>query len=137
MENPHTGHGAGIEDVHCCGHSDPTPNCEFLQASSASKADLAQPEKLDEIRTFLPGIGEAEYELRAKLRALRNTASAMVSNTESNTARQLAWIVVEYATPTLYAPGTPVAFADLNKFCTRLMLTAMQAENMDLFGAGQ
>jgi hypothetical protein len=98
---------------------------------------MTEDAQLDDIRTFLPGIGDNEYELRAKLRALRNTASAMVSNTESDTARQLAWIVVEYATPALYAPGTPVAFADLNKLCTRLMLTAMQAENMDLFGAGQ
>jgi hypothetical protein len=94
-------------------------------------------ETLDDIRTFLPGIGDEEHALRAKLRALRNTANAMISNTESDTARQLAWIVVDCATPALYAPGTPVAFADLNKFCTRLMLTAMQAENMDLFGAGQ
>lgn len=92
---------------------------------------------LDEIRTFLPGIGDEEYALRAKLRSLRNTASAMISNTESDTARQLAWIVVEYATPALYAPGIPVEFEELNKLCTRLMLTALQAEKIDTFGAGQ
>lgn len=110
-------------------HAIPTTKPQNCKESSS--------QSLDDIRTFLPGIGEVEYELRAKLRALRNTASAMVSNTESDTARQLAWLVVDYATPCLYAPGTTVAFADLNKLCTRLMLTAMHAEKMDLFGAGQ
>lgn len=91
----------------------------------------------DDIRTFLPTIGEEEYARRAKLRSLRNAATAMVNNTDSSTARGLAWFAIEYATEALYAPDASEALEDLNKFCTRLMLTAMQAEQIDTFGAGQ
>ncbi len=91
---------------------------------------------LDDIRTFLPTIGEEEYERRAKLRSLRNAAAAMIAETNSGTARGLAWIASDYATEALYAARAADALDDLNKFCTRLMLTAMQAEQIDSFGAG-
>lgn len=91
----------------------------------------------DDIRTFLPTIGEEEYARRAKLRSLRNAATAMITATESPTARGLAWIASDYSTEALYAPAAADALDDLNKFCTRLMLTAMQAEQIDAFGAGR
>lgn len=70
--------------------------------------------------------------LRAKLRSLRNAASAMIASTKSDTARALAWFATEYATQALYAPDAAHALDDLNKLCTRFMLTAMQAEQIDL-----
>lgn len=91
----------------------------------------------DDIRTFLPTISEAEYARRAKLRSLRNSAAAMISATDSATARTLAWLASDYATEALYAPAAASALDDLNRFCTRLMLTAMQAEQIDVFGAGE
>lgn len=86
----------------------------------------------DDIRTFLPTIGEEEYARRAKLRSLRNAATAMVNNTDSDTARGLAWFAIEYATGALYAPGAAEALDELIRICTRLMLTAIQAEQIDL-----
>ncbi|WP_394729056.1 hypothetical protein [Altererythrobacter sp. GH1-8] len=90
----------------------------------------------DDIRVFLPNIGEAEHALRAKMRSYRNAASAMVSRTESDTARQLAWIVVEYGCANLYAPATEPELEDLNKLFKRLMITAIHVENIDQFGPG-
>ncbi|OBX20623.1 hypothetical protein A9995_02680 [Erythrobacter sp. QSSC1-22B] len=88
--------------------------------------------KPDEIYTFMGHIPAEEYERRAKLRSYRNAASGMIASTECDTARQLAWLVVEYATPNLYADA-PVEWLDkLNLLSKRLMLTAMQAEEMTL-----
>ncbi|QFI63769.1 hypothetical protein D0Y83_11210 [Qipengyuania flava] len=86
----------------------------------------------DDIRLFLPGIADEEHEKRAKMRSYRNAASAMIARTDSDNARSLAWLVVEYATGALYNPGAACALDDLNKLCKRLMLTAMQAEEIDL-----
>ena len=86
----------------------------------------------DEIYTFMGTISDDEYERRAKLRSFRNAASAMVATTESDTARHLAWTVIEYASANLYA-AAPLDWLDrLNLLCKRLMLTAMQVEEMDL-----
>ena len=88
--------------------------------------------KPDEIYTFLGEITADEYERRDKLRSYRNAASAMVCTTASETARHLAWTVVEYASCNLYAP-CPLEWLDkLNLLAKRLMLTAMQVEEMDL-----
>jgi hypothetical protein len=88
------------------------------------------PVKLDEITTFLGTIPAEEYERRAKLRSYRNAASALIAKTQSDTARYLAWEVIEWVTPNLYAPA-PLEWLDrLNLLAKRLMLTAMQAEEM-------
>ena len=92
----------------------------------------ARIEPMDDIRTFLPGIPADEYDRRVKLRSYRNAATAMVHNTDSDTARALAWIAIEYVTFNLYAPADPDQLDDLGRFCKRLMLTAMQAEDIDL-----
>ncbi len=90
----------------------------------------------DEIYTFMGTIPDDEYERRVKLRGFRNAASAMVGSTESDTARHLAWTVIEYASANLYA-AAPLDWLDkLNLLCKRLMLTAMQVEEMDLFCEG-
>jgi hypothetical protein len=91
---------------------------------------VATAERLDDIRTFLPGISEAEYERRAKLRSLRNTAVALATKTESGTARQLAWTASDYAHALMYAPADDAALAETARFCTRIMVCAMQAEQM-------
>ena len=93
----------------------------------------AQP--LDDIRTFLPGIGADEYELRAKLRSYRNVASALIGNTESPTARQLAWIVSEWTNELIFLPADNALLADVVKFCNRLAITAMHAERLETVGA--
>ena len=95
--------------------------------------------KPDEIYTFLGQIDPAEYERRDKLRKFRNAASAMVASTQCDTARMLAWQVIEWATPNLFSPA-PIEWLDeLNRLSKRLMLTAMQAEQMqdELQGGGR
>jgi hypothetical protein len=90
------------------------------------------PVKLDEITTFLGTIPAEEYERRHKLRAYRNAAMALIARTDCDTARQLAWSVIEWAAPFLYQPGLPLEWLDqLNTLSNRLMLTALQAEEMD------
>ena len=85
----------------------------------------------DDIHTFLPGIPEAEYDLRAKLRTMRNCAAAMIARTDSDTARSLAWTCSEYATAYIYAGVNVVTLSEVGRFCNRLLLTAMQVEAID------
>ena len=92
---------------------------------------------LDDIVTFLPGIDLDEYERRSKLRSLRNMAGAMIAQTESPTARQLAWICSEYTTEMVYSPAGASLLDDVAKFCNRLMITAMHAERLDTEWAEQ
>lgn len=88
-------------------------------------------DRLDEIRTLLGPISDEEYERRAKLRAYRNAASAMISATHSETARVLAWQAIEWISPNLYAPA-PLEFLDLlNQLVSRLLRTAITAEDLD------
>ena len=85
----------------------------------------------DAIRIFLPGISDAEYALRAKLRTMRNCASAMIAKTDSDTARALAWMCSEYVTAYIYAGAHQDTLEEVAHFCNRLMVTAMQAEAID------
>ena len=88
-------------------------------------------DRLDEIRTLLGPISDEEYDRRAKLRAYRNAATAMIANTQSDTARILAWQVIEWLSPFLYAPA-PVEWLDkLGHLASRLLRTAMTAEELD------
>lgn len=89
------------------------------------------PAKLDAIREYLPGIADDEYERRDMLRRYRDAATGMIAVTHCVTARQLAWIVVEHATPNLYSPAPPQGLDALNKLCSRLLKTAMSAEALD------
>ncbi|WP_394730608.1 hypothetical protein [Altererythrobacter sp. GH1-8] len=89
---------------------------------------------MDDIRTFLPGIGEEEYAIRAKMRSYRNAASGMIRATQSDTARQLAWIASDYITLWIYSPAIEVELEDLNTFFRRLLVTAIQAERIDMEG---
>ena len=87
--------------------------------------------KPDEITTFLGAIPADEFERRAKLRSFRNAATAMIASTECDNARALAWMVSDYATEALFCPAAAEALDDLNQLCRRLMLTAIQAEQMN------
>jgi hypothetical protein len=90
------------------------------------------PVPLDTIRTFLGAIPNDEHERRRKLESYRNAAMALVSRTECDTARALGWQVIEWAAPWLYAPGVPLEWLDqLNQLAKRLLVTAMQAEQME------
>lgn len=100
-------------------------------------SSFAPAAELDDIRTFMPGISEEEYAKRAKLRSIRNAATAMVSATESSSARKLAWMAIDYITEILFASAKLQALDDIDRLGTRLMLTAMQVEMIDQFGAGR
>lgn len=89
-------------------------------------------EASDDILTFLPGCHGEEFELRSKLKAQRNAMSRMIVTTDSATARSLAWLVVEYVTAAIYAPVDLDTLRELRRFCHRLGLVAMQAEDIDL-----
>lgn len=85
----------------------------------------------DDIRIFLPGIGNVEHSLRANLRTFRNCASAMIARTDSDTARGIAWECCNYANAFIYAGASEATLRDIGQFCNRLMITAMQAERID------
>ena len=86
---------------------------------------------VDDLHTFLPGIEPDEYEIRAKLRTLRNCAAAMIAKTGSETARALAWTCSDYATAYVYAGADKYTLSEVGRFCHRLMVTAMKAEGID------
>lgn len=98
---------------------------------------MSAPANLDEIRTFLPDIGESEYQLRIKMRRLRNVAAKIISSTGSDTARMLAWHASDYATNWLYAPANDSEIEDLNLLLNRLLKTALHAQDIDEFGPGE
>lgn len=86
--------------------------------------------KFDDIRTFLPDIFDVEYEKRAKMRSYRNAASKLLGSAHCDLSRHLAWATIEWASPTLYNPA-PLEWLDqVNQLCKRLLITAMQAEDM-------
>lgn len=86
---------------------------------------------MDDITIFLGPIPPDEYERRAKLRSYRNTASAMVAATHSDTARALAWQVIDWASPNLFSPA-PLEWLDrVNLLASRLLKTAITAEELD------
>ena len=82
----------------------------------------------DEIELFIPGIGEEERALRAKLRAYRNAATALVGSTGSANARARAWMAIEIVTDWLYRPADNATLQEIARFANRLTLTAVQAE---------
>lgn len=85
----------------------------------------------DEIRAFLGPIPDEERERREKLRSHRNAATAMISTCHSDTARLLAWQAIEWIAPHLYAPA-PIEFLDrLIQLVTRLLKTAITAEDLE------
>ena len=88
---------------------------------------------LDPIRTFMPDIGQDEYERRARLRSFRDAATGMIALTRCDLARKLAWEAIEHSTPFLYAPSPPEGLDALNLLCSRLLKTAMTAEAFDDF----
>lgn len=87
--------------------------------------------KLDEIRTFMGPIPDDEYERRAKMRSYRNAATAMIATTPSDTARLLAWKAIEWISPNLYAPAPVEWLEKINHLVSRLLHTAMTADELD------
>lgn len=77
---------------------------------------IAAAKPLDDIRCFLPGIDDAEYALREKLRRHRNVAAAMLATTESPTARQFAWVVNDYVSELIFAPAAPLCWMTWRSF---------------------
>ena len=105
------------------------PGMPPIRRNAGMKTAAITPQ--DEIRTFLGPIPPEEYERRHKLRSYRNTATAMIGATHSDTARALAWHVIDWASPNLYAPA-PLEWLDLlNLLASRLLKTAQTAEDLD------
>lgn len=89
------------------------------------------PIERDEIFTLMGEIREDEFARRAKLRSYRNAATAMIAQTKSDTARYLAFEALDRITPWLYAPA-PIEWLDrLAKLVSRLLRTAITAEELD------
>lgn len=90
------------------------------------------PAKLDPLRTILGDIPADEHERRAKLMAYRNAASGMIAQTESPTARWLAFVASDWIHPFLFDRAVPVEFLDrLTLLVSRLLKTAITAEEID------
>lgn len=94
--------------------------------------NVPAPLPVDDIATILGEIPADEYERRAKLRDYRNAASTMIATAKSDHGRQLAWAAIEWSSANLYNP-VPLDWLDkVNGLCRRLLLTAMQVEDMAL-----
>lgn len=90
------------------------------------------PAKLDTIRTFLGPVPDDEHERRAKLLAYRNAAMGMVAQTESDTARWLAFVASDWISPFLFDRAIPAEFLDrLTVLVSRLLKTAITAQELD------
>ena len=85
----------------------------------------------DDIAIMMGELPPEEHELRTKLRGQRNAMSRMIATTKSDTARCLAWMVCEYVTAEIYSPASLERLRELRRFCHRLCLTALQAEEID------
>lgn len=90
------------------------------------------PVNLDPLRTILGELPADEYERRAKLMAYRNAASGMIAQTQSDTARALAWMASDWISPFLFDRAAPVEFLDrVTVLVARLLKTAISAEEID------
>ena len=84
----------------------------------------------DDLALLVGDMPETERELRQKLRGYRNAASAMIASTQCSTARRLAWFANDYAAAVLYSPMSEEGLAEIGKFARRMMVCAMQAEQI-------
>ncbi len=90
------------------------------------------PANIDPLRTILGDLPPDEYERRAKLMAYRNAASGMIAQTQSSTARTLAFMACDWIAPFLFDRAVPVEFLDrLTVLVSRLLKTAISAEEID------
>jgi hypothetical protein len=90
------------------------------------------PANIDPLRTILGDLPPDEYERRAKLMAYRNAASGMIAQTQSGTARALAFTACDWIAPFLFDRAVPVEFLDrLTLLVSRLLKTAISAEEID------
>ena len=91
---------------------------------------------LDDIRCFLPGIGEEEYARRDKLRSLRNTSAAIIAQSGSADARTLAWLCSDRVTEFIYAPAPIPLLDEVVRLCTRTVILASNTHDFDFEGSG-
>lgn len=87
--------------------------------------------KLSPVEVFMGPLPDDERELREKLRSYREAASAMISTTQSDTARLLAWQAIEWISPWLYAPAPIEWLSKLQHLVSRLLRTAITAEDLE------
>jgi len=86
---------------------------------------------VDDIRVFLPTIGDDEYEQRRRMRAARNIATAKIAELEPGHAMQLCWMVVEVVTGWLYAPAPIEQLVEVAEQCRRLLIVADTAGRLE------
>lgn len=89
--------------------------------------------KLSPVEVFMGPLPDEERELREKLRSYREAASAMIATTQSDTARILAWQAIEWLSPWLYAPAPMPWLEKLSRLVSRLLRTAITAEDLEAF----
>lgn len=98
---------------------------------------MTAPLHVDDLAILVGEIPPSEREVRERLRGYRNAAGAMIAKTDCHTARTLAWLASDYAQGAVYSGLDEATLADVGKFCRRLMVTAMQAEEInDMIGGG-
>ncbi len=86
---------------------------------------------LDDITVFLGTLSPEEYEQRRKIRACRNAASFMATQTPSDTARALCWMICDTATAWIYSPAPLPRLENVAQFLRRLLIVANQAQDLE------
>lgn len=88
-------------------------------------------EPADDITVFLGDIPADEYEQRRRIRSARNCASFKTTQTESEPARQLAWLACDFASVWIYRPASIDELTEVAKLLRRLLTVADQAEQIE------
>lgn len=83
--------------------------------------------ELDDITAFLPGISDAEYKLRRRLRSARNVAVKAIGDTPDGIARNLFILLREHADAWAYAPASLAELAEIVEQAQRLYVAADNA----------
>src|SRR5688572_25674974 len=98
------------------------PNLQAAQTPSAP---------LDDIRVFLPAIGEEEYRQRARIRSAKNIASLNVTKLQPGAALTLCWLTIDTAVAWQYAPGSLDEITAVAEQCRRLLVVAETASRLE------
>ena len=98
------------------------PNLQAQQPPSAP---------LDDIRIFLPTIGDEEYRQRARIRSAKNIASLNVTRLNPGAALNLCWILIDTAVAWQYAPASLDEITAVAEQCRRLLVVAETASKLE------
>lgn len=89
------------------------------------------PQAMDEIRVTLPGISEAEYEQRRRLRMVRTVAAQKIAELKPGQAVDLAWMATEVAQAMIFSPASIEHLTDVAEYCRRLLIVCDHASRLE------